>query len=241
MTIKKLFADGQMQEIDGSKRVLHDTLAELLEFGVLASQREGFDPMDSALQQTGKRYLTGSDRLHETWNLVREYPLSPKLLAVTRVWRSPEQDGQTVAVKGAPGAVAQLCRVSPAQSEEIKSNAETLAAEGLRILAVARAGFGRGTLPEDPHGFDFKFLGLVALADPVRPEIAKSVQECYAAAIRVVMITGDFVGTAQSIARQIQLRRSERAITGQEMDRMDDAALRREIRSVNIFARVVPE
>jgi len=241
MTVKKLFADGQTQDVDGSVGGLRDGLFELLEFGVLASQREGFDPMDSALQQTGKRYLTGSDRLHETWNLVREYPLSPKLLAVTRVWRSPEQDGQTVAVKGAPGAVAELCRVSPSQLETIKSNAELLAAEGLRILAVARAGFGRGTLPEDPHGFDFKFLGLVALADPVRPEIAKSVQECYAAGIRVVMITGDFAGTAQSIARQIQLRGSERALTGPELDRMDDATLRSEVRSINIFARVVPE
>ena len=66
-------------------------------------------------------------------------------------------------------------------------------------------------------------------------------RECYAAGIRVVMITGDFSGTAQSIARQIQLRESERAITGPELDRMDEATLRREIRSVNIFARVVPE
>jgi P-type Ca2+ transporter type 2C len=241
MTVKKLFADGQPQDVDGPNGLLGDRLSELLEFGVLASQREGFDPMDSALQRTGQQYLTKTGQLHEAWNLVREYPLSPKLLAVTRVWRSPEHDGQIVAVKGAPSAVAELCRVTPSQLETIRSNAEALAAEGLRILAVAKAVCRSGALPEDPHEFEFKLLGLVALADPVRPEVAGSVRECYAAGIRVVMITGDFSGTAQSIARQIQLRESDRAITGPELDRMDEATLRREIRSVNIFARVVPE
>ncbi len=173
--------------------------------------------------------------------LTREYPLSPKLLAVTRVWQSPAQNGRIVAVKGALGAVAELCRISGSQFEEIKNQAEAMASEGLRILAVARADFGNGVLPADPHEFGFKFLGLVGLADPVRPGIANAVRECYAAGIRVVMITGDFAGTAQSIARQIQLQESERALTGPELDRMDEATLRREVRSVNIFARVVPE
>lgn len=241
MTVKKLFADGQPQDVDGSSGPLGDRLSELLEFGVLASQREGFDPMDSALQQTGQRYLANTGQLHERWNLVREYPLSPKLLAVTRVWRPAEHDGQIVAVKGAPSAVAELCHISPSQSATIRSDAEALAAEGLRILAVAKAHCGNGNLPQDPREFDFKFLGLVALADPVRPEIASSVRECYAAGIRIVMITGDFVGTAQSIARQIQLRGNEHAITGPELNGMDEATLRREIESVNIFARVVPE
>ncbi|HXJ38372.1 MAG TPA: HAD-IC family P-type ATPase, partial [Bryobacteraceae bacterium] len=242
MSVKKLFAAGQFQELDApNKGHLPNGIAKLLEFGVLASQREGFDPMDLALQQAGKRHLDTTNQLHETWKLAREYPLSPMLLAVTRVWQSSDQDGRIVAVKGAPGAVAELCRSSPSQFEEIKTQAEAMAAEGLRILAVARADFADDRLPEDPHEFEFEFLGLVGLADPVRPEIANAVRECYAAGIRVVMITGDFAGTAQSIARQIQLRESARALTGPDLDRMDDAALRREVSEVNIFARVVPE
>jgi Ca2+-transporting ATPase len=242
MSVKKLFAAGQFQELYASgSNHLRDGIAELLEFGVLASQREGFDPMDFALQQAGKRHLDPTTQMHETWKLAREYPLSPKLLAVTRVWHSPDQDGRVVAVKGAPGAVAELCRSSTTQCEEIKNQAEAMAAAGLRILAVARAGFESGLLPEDPHEFEFRFLGLVGLADPVRPEIANALRECYAAGIRVVMITGDFAGTAQSIARQIQLQGSDRALTGPDLDRMDEATLRREVRSVNIFARVVPE
>ena len=242
MSVKKLFAAGQFQELDAPREGhLPDGIAELLEFGVLASQREGFDPMDFALQQAGKRHLDTTKQLHETWKLAREYPLSPKLLAVTRVWQSSDQDGWIVAVKGAPGAVAELCRSSPAQFEEIKNQAEAMAAEGLRILAVAQARFGNDVLPEDPHEFEFEFLGLLGLADPVRPEIANAVRECYAAGIRVVMITGDFAGTAQSIARQIHLRESAHALTGPDLDRMDDKTLRREVSVVNIFARVVPE
>jgi Ca2+-transporting ATPase len=106
---------------------------------------------------------------------------------------------------------------------------------------VANAKFAETELPDDPRSFPFSFLGLVALADPVRPEVASAVQECYAAGIRVVMITGDFAGTARSIASRIHLDRSEKALTGPELDRMDDATLRREIDTVNIFARVVPE
>jgi len=242
MSVKKLFAAGRFQDLDDSgDSQLHDNISELLEFGVLASQREGFDPMDFALRQAAKHRLDATKQLHEDWKLVREYPLSPILLAVTRVWDSSGQNRRIVAVKGALGAVAELCRSSPEQFEEIKKQAESMAAEGLRILAVARASYGNDALPEDPDAFEFKFLGLVALADPVRPEIADAVRECYAAGIRVVMITGDFAGTAQSIARQIQLRESERALTGPDLDRMDDTTLRREVSKFNIFARVVPE
>ena len=122
--------------------------------------------MDSALQQTGKHCLNRTAQLHETWNLSGNTRCRAKLLAVTRIWRSPGQNDQVVAVKGAPGAVAELCRVSQSQFEEIKGNAEALAAEGLRILAVARADFRNSALPEDPHGFDFKFLGLVHWPTP---------------------------------------------------------------------------
>jgi Ca2+-transporting ATPase len=242
MSVKKLFAAGQFHDLEASLRgSLRDGLSELLEFGALASQREGFDPMDRALQQARKRHLDGVAQVHDRWNLVREYALTPKLLAVTRVWQPPSQMEYVVAVKGAPGAVAELCRIPPSKFDEIRNRAEVMASEGLRILGVARADFRNGVLPDDPHEFEFKFLGLVALADPVRPEVANAVRECYAAGIRVVMITGDFAGTAQSIARQIQLHDHDRALTGTDLDRMDDATLRREVSRVNIFARVVPD
>ena len=97
--------------------------------------------------------------------------------------------------------------MSAAELEEIRDHAEAMADEGLRILAVARAEFRNDELPDDPHAFQFRLLGLVGLADPIRPEVPAAIQECDTAGIRVVMITGDFAGTARSIARQAGLKR----------------------------------
>ncbi len=96
-------------------------------------------------------------------------------------------------------------------------------------------------LPDQQHDFVFKFIGLVGFADPVRPNIAEAVKECYNAGIRVVMITGDYPLTAQNIGRQIGLRSPENCITGPELDKMSDEELKERIKNVNIFARVVPE
>ena len=75
----------------------------------------------------------------------------------------------------------------------------------------------------------------------MRPTVSDAIKECYTAGIRVIMITGDYPGTAQNIAEQIGLSSISEVITGPELDRMDDAKLQKRINSVNIFARVVPE
>ena len=96
-------------------------------------------------------------------------------------------------------------------------------------------------MPHGQHDVDFTYLGLVGLADPVRPEVPGAIQECYDAGVRVVMITGDYPTTAQSIARQIGLADRGGTITGPELDAMGDEELANRIRDVNVFARVVPE
>ena len=241
MSVQRLFTNGHYYPIiDHNQDSLPEQLHELLEFSILASQRKPFDPMDIAFRQLGEHYLSDTEHLHAEWLLTREYPLSPRLLAVTRVWSVNGQAGLVVAAKGAPAAIAELCCLSLAEAEAIKRDAETMAREGLRILGVAKAGFHGESLPDDPHAFHFEFLGLVGLADPVRNEVAAAIEECYAAGIRVVMITGDFAGTAQSIARQVGLRSPENVITGPELGHMNEDELRRRVASTNIFARVVP-
>ncbi len=118
-----------------------------------------------------------------------------------------------------------------------------LAGDGLRVLGVARATHEPSALPADPRGFDFRFVGLIALADPVRPTVPAAIRECHAAGIRIVMITGDYPTTAASIARQIGLddSREIRVLTGPELERMDEETLRRRVASVDVFARVVPQ
>jgi Ca2+-transporting ATPase len=96
-------------------------------------------------------------------------------------------------------------------------------------------------LPVEQHDFKFEFIGLLGLSDPVRPEVADAVRECYTAGVRVIMITGDYPGTARNIANQIGLNHGDQIITGPELDRMSDAELQERIKTVCIFARAVPE
>jgi Ca2+-transporting ATPase len=245
MAIRKLLVGGLSYTVDAAREPedhdFSEQFHELIEVGILASQRKPFDPMDLAFRQLGDRFLANTGHLHSKWSLLREYPLSPKLLAVTRVWKGPDVSASIVAAKGAPAAIAELCHLTPAQIEEVRTKAEFMANEGLRILAVAHAEIRTEVLPDDPHAFEFHLLGLVGLADPIRSEVPGAIEECRAAGVRVVMITGDFAGTAISIARQAGLSDSERALTGPELDTMDDTQLASAVRSVNVFARVVPE
>ena len=102
-----------------------------------------------------------------------------------------------------------------------------MADEGLQSLGVAKAHFKQAPLPEQQHDFTFEFVGLVGLADPIRPSVPAAIKECYAAGIRVAMITGDYPVTAQAIARQVGLTPIDQVITGVEMDKMADAELQK--------------
>ncbi len=112
----------------------------------------------------------------------------------------------------------------------------------MRVLAVARARFSQADpLPTGQHDFDFEFLGLAGLYDPVRPGVREAIAECARAGVRVVMITGDYPGTALAIAREVGLEHAAGCITGPELDAMTDDELARQIRTVCVFARMVPE
>ena len=218
-----------------------DIFHDLVEFSILASQRDPFDPMERAIKTFGEEYLAHTEHLHADWLLEREYPLSPVLLAMSHVWRSTEGAEYVIATKGAPEAVADLCHFDATQLESMMRSVTSMSNKGLRVLGVARSIFQEQGLPSEQHDFTFEFLGLVGLADPVRPTVAPSLQDCYRAGVRMIMITGDYPGTARSIAYEIGLAAPDEVVTGPELDAMDQDELQRRIRTVNIFARVVPE
>jgi Ca2+-transporting ATPase len=118
---------------------------------------------------------------------------------------------------------------------------ERMAGEGLRVLGIARAEWDAHTMPDSPKAFGLQYLGLVGLADPVRPGVPAAIEECQSARIRVVMITGDYPATAMNIARQIGLARPTSCLTGADLQRMDQLELQRRVRDVDVFARIVPE
>ncbi|HEX4866001.1 MAG TPA: cation-translocating P-type ATPase [Acidimicrobiales bacterium] len=240
MTVRELVAGGQHHELDGG--ALPEQFHLLAEFAVLASPIDPFDPMDRAFRDVGDVYLAGTEHLHGSWELVREYPLSERLLALSHVWRSPDQADYVIAAKGAPEAIADLCHLDDGETAALMAEVEEATSGGLRVLAVARARFGHAeVLPTEQHDFDFEYLGLAGLQDPVRPGVREAVAECERAGVRVVMITGDYPGTALAIAREVGLDGEGACITGPELTAMSEEELAARVGTVDVFARMVPE
>jgi P-type Ca2+ transporter type 2C len=260
MAVQQLFAYKHPENPQPYDLALHsqvplpEAVHELVEFCILASQRDPFDPMEKAFNELGNYSLAGTEHLHNDWKLLREYPLSPQLLAMSHVWQSADGKLYEIAAKGAPEAIADLCHFTPEQQKTLATQVSEMAAQGLRVLGVAKASLLDAPppflpphpvltpehLPDKQHDFPFQFLGLVGLSDPVRPTVAAAIQECHTAGIRVVMITGDYPETAQTIARQVGLQTGD-TITGAELDGMSDTELQQRIENTSIFARAVPE
>jgi len=182
----------------------------------------------------------------------------------------PQTPNRVVYVKGAPKEMLSLCTHIRLDGQEcpldddlraqIVAANDDYARSGLRVLAIAmrylppplsgpEKGEGatgvRGGVEYTPEAIerDLTFLGLMAMMDPPRQEVAEAVKKCHRAGIRIVMITGDYGLTAESIARRIGIIRGvrPRIIAGADLDTMDDEALKKVIQDEVIFARVAPE
>ena len=230
----------QVREASGAK--LPADFHDLVEFGLLASARDPFDPMDKAFHDLGREQLAGTEHLHgPEWKLARAYGLRPGLLAMSHVWQAAD-GGQkfVVAAKGAPEAIAGLCHLRATELAALTRSVDAMAAEGLRVLGVARASFAGQTWPDSQNDFAFEFLGLVGLADPMRSSVPEAVSDCRSAGIKVVMITGDYPATARAIVRQAGLD-AEDVVTGEELEKLGDTELARRVKTVTVFARIMPE
>ena len=230
-----------MIEINQDQSALPEGVHEVVEFGILASKKDPFDPMEKALNGLGATALSNTEHIHKDWVLVQEYPLSKQLLAMSQVMSSPDGNEYIIGAKGAPEAIMDLCHLDSNQTQNLTKTIHAMADEGLRIIGVAKAYFKKTNLPAQQHDFPFEFVGLIGFVDPVRPNVPEAVKECYTAGIRVVMITGDYMGTAQCIAQEIGLRHPQLVMTGSELSKMNDEELREKIKKVNVFARIIPE
>ncbi|EIM02959.1 cation-translocating P-type ATPase [Rhodanobacter thiooxydans] len=220
---------------------LPELFHELVEFAMLATPADPFDPMEKAIQQFGLHWLTDTEHVHAEWAPEFEYALSPDILAMTHVFRGDVRHAHLLATKGAPEAVIDLCHLPDAEAAAILRQVEAMAERGLRVLGVARGEWQGAAWPRSQHDFDFRFLGLVGFVDPPRPEVPAAIAECRGAGVRVIMMTGDHPATAQAIARQVGLSERAEVITGAELDALDDTALRERLRHVDLCARLKPE
>ncbi|RWX71222.1 cation-translocating P-type ATPase [Mesorhizobium sp. M4B.F.Ca.ET.089.01.1.1] len=241
MTIAEMrTADGKLLRLNSSNKEMPAAFAELVEVGALASAEISFDPMERAFHKLAQEPLAkraeGAD-----WKLARAYGLRPELLAMSNAWRlSAEGNDYLIAAKGSPEAIAALCRLPADRVASLKDVVDAMATEGLRVLGVARSSHAGDQLPDKQTEFEFEFLGLVGLADPLRAEVPDAVSNCRSAGIRVIMITGDYPATARAIARRAGLDFND-VVTGEELKAQDDAALSARVKTATVFARIMPE
>ena len=241
MSVVKIVIDGRHTELGRGTTAYASDIQALMEVAVLACKADPFDPMESAIHAGGAVVMPGIKDLLRTWTLEREYPLTPELLAVTHVWNQGNGQAPVIASKGAPEAIIDLCGLSSAQRDVVLQQVTALAAEGLRVLAVARGTESVEHLPSQHHDLPVGFLGLIGLADPLRANVPAAVLECHTAGIRVIMITGDYPATAQSIARQAGITNPGAVLSGVDLESMSDEELANNIRSIQVFARVAPQ
>ncbi|MBF0408158.1 MAG: cation-translocating P-type ATPase [Candidatus Riflebacteria bacterium] len=242
MKLSMLWEKGGFYDLNtNEKSEIPERLHELIEFAILASQRDPFDPMEKELRDVGKKYLSSTEHLHDNWTLLKEYALSTELLALSHVWKSPDEKNYEIAAKGSPEAIFDLCHLDKENRERYEKIVLEMADKGLRILGVASSSFTHDPLPSIQHDFTFRFLGFIGFTDPIRPLVPGAVDECRKAGIRVVMITGDYPGTATNISKQAGIENPESVLCGSDIDTLSDELLCEKVKSVNVFARVVPE
>ncbi|WP_114652857.1 cation-translocating P-type ATPase [Polynucleobacter necessarius] len=219
---------------------LNPSQKELLGYCVLASEVKPFDPMEQAFHE--KRHLA-PEYINQTseFELVHEYGLSPELPAMTHLWKAPGSDECLVAIKGAPEAVLKRCNLPQTQIAVIEKQIKDLASQGLRLLGVAKSQYTKqsSNWPATLSSFEFTWLGLVGLKDPIREEVPASIQKCQGAGIRVIMITGDHAITAQAIAKQAGID-SASVLSGSDINTLNDLELREAVKKTSVYVRIKP-
>lgn len=217
------------------------------------------DPTEAALKVAALKGGIDLEAEAQRTPRIREMPFDSRRKRMSTIHK--DKGSLLVYVKGAPKEVLALCThvrwngqvlpIDNPMSSRIMAANDAYARNGLRVLAVAyrqlpeASGSGSAPVEYTPEAVerDLTFLGLVAMMDPPRPEVAEAVQKCHSAGIRIIMITGDYGLTAESIARRIGILRTShpKVIPGADLDAMDDQALKEALRQEVIFARVAPE
>jgi Ca2+-transporting ATPase len=213
------------------------------------------DPTEGALIVAARKAGLSADALGSRFERVGEVPFSSERKLMSTVHEDADKPERLIVfTKGAPDVLVTRCShelvggeartLTDGRRQEIRAASERLASEALRTLGVAFRSLRPDALErevDDRVEHELVFLGVAGMIDPPREEAKEAVGRAKGAGIRPVMITGDHPQTAAAIARELDITEDERAITGAELEKLDDEALERTVRECSVYARVNPE
>ena len=219
--------------------------ARIMRIAALASQSPPVDPMEVSLikalhDERGTALEKTSEAENKLGDLCKIYPLNKDMLSMSYVWARPE-GGFLVAAKGAPEAIASLAQLLGPEIAQLSNAVEEMAAVGWRVIAVASSVIKQIPQGDDQKDLGLRFEGLLGFFDPPREEVPEAIRLCRDAGIRVVMITGDYPKTAESIAAQIGLTSRGSALSGAALAKMDNQSMSAALAHTNILSRMIPE
>ncbi len=202
------------------------------------------DPTEGAMVVAAAKAGLEKSDLDAQFPRTGEIPFTSETKRMTTLHAAPE--GGMAYSKGAPETIVGSCErvvnesgrvaLEAAGKEEILEAARRMAADALRVLAIAVK--PEATMENAER--DMIFLGLVGMIDPPRPEAKTAIEKCEQAGIKVVMITGDHPVTAQAVARELGILKRGRVVTGAELEAISDEALEAEVEQIDVYARVSP-
>lgn len=213
-----------------------------------ANKRVG-EPIETAMAEYAKNFSLEKENYAAAHQRKAEIQFDPKNKYMVTVNKNGAQD-YTFHLKGSPEVVAGMCthiidekgrrKITPLEKKELNEKTNKLALHGLRVIAFAQKPSQKKI---DDLEDGYTFLGMVGFQDPLRPDVATSIQRATDAGIKVIMITGDHKLTAETIAREAGILHHEAhvVLSGDEMERMDEKELRRVLHNVRVFARVTSE
>jgi P-type Ca2+ transporter type 2C len=211
--------------------------SEVLAYAMWASEEHPFDPMEISIHEQYGKLFEVDER--ENYRMAKEYPLGGHPPVMTHIYHNHHRE-QIISCKGGLEGVLKLCALSEEKKAAALRKGVEYAQSGYRVLGVAKGHWDSGDYPERQEDIPFQFLGIIAFYDPPASNISKVIQSFYQAGVDVKMITGDYKETALALAQQTGIK-SDKVLTGQELEAMSDAELEQVAPKTHIFARIRPE
>jgi Ca2+-transporting ATPase len=223
------------QFINGLWTITGNDLAvkNLAQTASLATPLFSHDAMEDAIRKKFPR-----DK-RKRFELTHTYPMSSSCFAMTHLY-SMSGTSYNVFSKGAPETILKHCKIEISAYQTILDELNQLASTGQRLLGFARAKNHSQQIPESIDDFEFELVGFLGFADPIRPGVKAAVQKLHKAGVRLMMMTGDYPLTANSIALEAGFLKPLELLNGQEFEKSGKTLSYQNVMDTTIFARILP-